>query len=177
VNLSANPGVRLVGMTAKDLQDMYKYDLRINPDNGVLTPFMLPADVILNTRRAFSTSPTSPTGYSDLGVPEGRYLAPVNSAGCINLKAGDCAPRTLLIRAPFFGRLDLGITKRFPIKGRVNFEFRADVLNVFDNINFNPVFAAGAGATIFQVTTAYRDPDNTFDPGGRIGQLGFRLNW
>jgi hypothetical protein len=156
---------------------MYKYDLRINPDNGVLTPYMLPADVILNTRRAFSTSPTSPTGYSDLGVPEGRYLAPVNSADCINLKAGDCAPRTVLLRAPFFGRLDIGVTKRFPIKGRVNFEFRADVLNVFDNINFNPVFAPGGGATIFQVTTAYRDPDNTFDPGGRIGQLGFRLNW
>jgi hypothetical protein len=28
-----------------------------------------------------------------------------------------------------------------------------------------------------QVTAAYRDPDNTFDPGGRVGQLGFRINW
>ena len=53
------------------------------------------------------------------------------------------------------------------------------MLNVFDAVNFNPVVqpAAAGGATIFQVTTAYRDPDNTFDPGGRIGQLGFRINW
>jgi hypothetical protein len=172
-------GVRLVGMTMKDLQKMYKYDLRINPDNGLLTPYMLPEDVILNTRRAFSVSPTSPTGYSDLGVPEGRYLAPGNSADCITLKPGDCAPATLLVRAPFFKRLDLGLTKRLPLKGRLNFELRIDILNVFDNANFDPVILplAAGGATIFQVTTAYRDPDNTFDPGGRIGQLGFRINW
>ena len=138
---------------------------------------MLPDDVILNTRRAFSVSTTSPTGYSDLGVPEGRYIAPANSADCIQLKAGDCAPRTLLIRAPFFTRFDIGVTKRIPIGGSVNFEFRADVLNVFDNINFDPVSQPGSGATIFQATAAYRDPDNTFDPGGRLGQLVFRLNW
>jgi hypothetical protein len=179
VDIAENTDVRLVGMTAKELQKMYKYDIRINPDNGVLTPFMLPADVILNTRRAFSVSTTSPTGYSDLGVPEGRYLAPANSADCINVKAGDCAPRTLLLRAPWFKRLDLGVTKRVPLKGRVGFELRVDILNVFDSPNFTPVILPGAagGATIFQVTAAYRDPDNTFDPGGRIGQLGFRINW
>ena len=52
-----------------------------------------------------------------------------------------------------------------------------DVLNVLDNINFFPVANPGSGGTIFQATTAYRDPDNTFDPGGRLGQLSFRLNW
>jgi Carboxypeptidase regulatory-like domain/TonB dependent receptor-like, beta-barrel len=182
MNFSENTQVRLVGMTAKDLQDMYKYDLRINPANGLLTPYMLPDDVILNTRRAFNVSPTSPTGYSDLGVPEGRYLAPANSADCIQLKRGDCAPSTLLIRAPFFTRVDLGVTKRIPLGGRVSFEFRMDILNMFDNVNFTPVVQPTpannpGGATIFQATAAYRDPDNTFDPGGRIGQLGFRLNW
>ena len=169
--------VRLVGMTAKDLQKMYEFDLRVNPDNLLLTPYMLPDDVILNTRRAFSTSPTSVTGYSDLGVPEGRYIAPANGPDCIQLKAGDCAPRTLLIRAPFFTRVDIGVTKRFKIRGNTNFELRADLLNVFDNINFDPVVNPGGGATIFQTDEAYRDPDNTFDPGGRLGQLAFRLNW
>jgi hypothetical protein len=175
--------VRLVGMSASDLQRIYRFDLRINPDNGLETPFMLPADVILNTRRAFSISTTSPTGYSDLGVPEGRYIAPPNSADCVQMKAGDCAPRTLLIRAPWFTRFDIGVTKRFTISGNTNFELRADVLNVFDNTNFDPtvpVFSttgAGAAATIFQATAAYRDPNNTFDPGGRLGQLVFRLNW
>ena len=122
-------------------------------------------------------SPTSSTGYSALGVPEGPHIAPANSENCIQLKAGDCAPRTLLIRAPFFSRFDIGVTKRFPIHGAVNFEFRVDVLNLFDNINFDPVANPGSGDTIFQVNTAYRDPDNNFDPGGRLGQLSFRINW
>ncbi len=170
--------VRLVGMSEADVQKMYKFDIRINPANSLQTPYMMPDDVILNTRRAFNTSPTSATGYSDLGVPEGRYFAPPNSSGsCIQLKAGDCAPRTLLIRAPFFSRFDVGVTKRFPITGRTNFEVRFDMLNLFDNINFDPVANPGAGATIFQTTAAYRDPTNNFDPGGRLGQISLRLNW
>jgi len=169
--------VRMVGMTAKDVQDMYKFDIRVNPANGLQTPFMMPDEVILNTRRAFNTSPTSATGYSDLGVPEGRYFAPANTADCIQLKAGDCADRTLLIRAPFFTRVDVGVTKRFPIAGRTNAEVRFDLLNLFDNVNFNPVANPGGGATIFQVTAAYRDPTNNFDPGGRLGQISIRFNW
>jgi hypothetical protein len=93
------------------------------------------------------------------------------------LKAGDCAPQTLLVRAPFFSRFDLGITKRFPLVGKTSAEFRFDILNVFDNINFNPAANPGSGATIFQSTAAYRDPNNTFDPGGRLGQLSFRFSW
>jgi hypothetical protein len=170
--------VRLIGMSAKDLQTMYFHriiDDPANPGRKIVT--MLPDDVILNTRRAFSTSPSTSTGYSDLGVPEGRYIAPANSADCIQLMAGDCAPRTLLIRAPFFTRVDVGFMKRFPLQGRVNFEFRVDVLNLLDNINFNTASNPGGGATIFQVGAAYRDPNNNFDPGGRLGQLSFRLNW
>jgi hypothetical protein len=34
-----------------------------------------------------------------------------------------------------------------------------------------------AARTINQVTSAYTDINNTFDPGGRIGQLSFRINW
>ena len=51
------------------------------------------------------------------------------------------------------------------------------MLNLFDNINFNPVANPGDDDDIFQVGTAYRDPDNNFDPGGRLGQLSFRINW
>ena len=61
----------------------------------------------MNTRRAFSQSTSDPTGYSSLGVPSGRYIAPANYPGCIQLVAGDCAPRTLLIRAPWFARVDV----------------------------------------------------------------------
>jgi hypothetical protein len=179
--------VRLVGMSIDDFTDVFKHDVRIDPSTGLRTVYMLPDDIILNTRRAFSVSTTSLTGYSSLGVPEGRYIAPANSADCIQLKAGDCAPRTQLVRMPFFTRFDVGVTKKFPLRGQMNFEIRMDVLNVFDNVNFNPwlpdddsvaeFIASYADPTFGQVTAAYQDPSNTFDPGGRLGQIMFRLNW
>ena len=55
---------------------------------------------------------------------------------------------------------------------------RFDLLNVFDTPNFNPVANPGIAARrIFRTTGAYTDPSNTYDPGGRIGQLMFRFNW
>jgi hypothetical protein len=170
--------VRLVGMDKDDLQAMYKFDPRVNPDTGLTTVYMLPQDVILNTRRAFSVSHTTLDGYStSLGAPEGRYIAPANSADCLQVKAGDCAPSEVIIKAPWFSRVDFGVTKKFPLKGTTNFEVRFDVLNLFDNINFNPVANPGTGANIFVATSAYTDPSNTYDPGGRLGQLMFRFNW
>ena len=43
------------------------------------------------------------------------------------MKEGDCAPRTLLIRTPWFTRFDGGVTKKFPLKRRTNFDVRMDV--------------------------------------------------
>ena len=170
--------VRMVGMTLDELTDEYYFRVMPNPADPNLTIVtMLPDDIILNTRRAFNTSATSATGYSSLGVPEGRYFAPANSETCIELKAGDCGLRTLLVRAPWFTRFDLSVAKRFLTGNRVNFELRFDVLNAFDNINFNPVADPGDGATIFQTTSAYSDFNNTFDPGGRLGQVVWRINW
>jgi hypothetical protein len=178
--------VNLVGMTKADLQAMYKHDIRTDPASGLPTVYMLPDDVILNTRRAWSISTTSPDGYSpSLGVPEGRYIAPPNSATCLQIRAGDCAPREIMINAPWFYRFDIGVTKRFPIHGNMNLEVRFDLLNIFDNINFDPfepstttTSAAYYGAATFgRVDTAYQDPSNTFDPGGRLGQVMVRFNW
>ena len=89
-------------------------------------------------------------------MPEGRYIAPANSADCIaaedrRLRAAHAArPRAALHAAS-----TSSLAKKFPLGGRTNFEVRLDVLNVFDNINFKPAANAGPGATIFQVTTAY----------------------
>jgi hypothetical protein len=171
-------GVRLIGMDAGELQAEYHYrilDDPLNPGRKIVT--MLPEDIILNTRRAFSTDPESVTGYSDLGVPEGRYIAPDNSETCIEIKNGDCAPRTLLIRAPYFVRFDVGWTKRIPLHGRTNLEVRFDLLNLLDNINFNPAANPGDDEDIFRATSAYQDSSNTYDPGGRLGQIMIRINW
>lgn len=169
--------VRLVGMTLDDLRNMYKIRFATDPLTGLRTVWILPEDVILNTRRAFSVDATSATGYSALGIPEGRYLAPANGPDCVQLKPGDCAPLEQTVMSPLFTRFDFSLAKKFQIAGRTNFEMRIDVMNVFNNVNFSPVAATGTGATINQVTEGYRDTSNTFDPGGRIGQIVFRFNW
>ena len=176
--------VRLVGMSKSDLQKMYKFYEKPNPATGIDEVWMLPEEVILNTRKAFSTSNTTADGYStSLGRPEGRYIAPANSADCIQVRNGDCAPRSVMILAPWFKRFDVGAAKRFGLGGSRNVEVRFDMLNVFDAPNFTNVgaagtnTAAGTSATIFRVTSAYTDASNTYDPGGRIGQLMFRFNW
>jgi hypothetical protein len=173
--------VRLVGMTHDELQDMFKYYYTTNATSGLAEVWMLPEDVRLNTRRAYSVGTTTLDGYStSLGAPTGRYIAPANSGSCIQVRAGDCAPRNTILTTPWFFRVDVGFTKRFPLKGPMNIEVRADILNLFDNVNFDSFdtdTSPGSGANIFQITTAYQDMSNTYDPGGRIGQLMIRFNW
>ncbi len=171
--------VRLVGMTIADLTSMYKYRRGFDSATGEPIVTVLPDEVLLNTRRAWSFSTTSADGYSALGAPEGRYIAPPNTAGCQQLKNGDCAPRSTIFRTPFFTRIDVGLGKRFPIRGSANVEVRLDVLNVFDNINFDAyvprsdtranTIADYSSASFGQTDDAYTDASNTFDPGGRLG--------
>jgi hypothetical protein len=168
--------VRLVGMTRKELQKEYK--LRF--DDLGRTVYILPDDIILNTRRANNVSATDPSGYSSLGVPTGRYIAPANSASCIQVVAGDCAPNQVVVYGPKFTRFDLSILKRVRISERTNFELRAEMLNAFNHINFlNPTGNAAtlSNSTFGQVTTAYRDQNNTQDPGGRLVQIVARFNF
>jgi hypothetical protein len=164
-------GAKLVGMTQEELQDMYQ--IRIVDD----IVYMLPDDVILNTRRAYSSSATSATGYGSLGVPEGRYIAPASDADCTQVYPGDCAARNIFLSGPIFNRWDMSWKKTFPFAARANFVLEVDVLNIFDNINFNPVFNPGSGGGIFQVGSAYTDISGTYDPGGRLGQVVWRVNW
>lgn len=177
-NFSAN-GVRLVGMSKDDLQDAFEVRHSTNATTGASVVLMLPDDIILNTRRAFSVDPSSATGYGALGVPEGRYLAPASSADCIFLYPGDCgAPRAIVINGPTFVRFDLRGTKRFSLPAGITAEFSLEFMNLFDNVNFNPVFNPGSGASIFQVTSAYRDTGvDVNDPGGRLGQIVWRISW
>jgi hypothetical protein len=164
-------GAKLVGMTQDELQDMYK----IRIVDG--TVYMLPDDVILNTRRAYDTSATSLTGYGALGPPEGRYIAPASDTTCTQVYPGDCAPRNIYLWGPIWNRWDMSWKKTFPFAARANFVLEVDVLNIFDNINFNPVFNPGSGGGIFQATSAYTDISGTYDPGGRLGQVVWRVNW
>ena len=158
--------VRLVGMSAKDLQDMF--ELRF--DDAGRAIYMLPQEIIDETVKAFSVSATSPTGYGSLGAPSGRYIAPANRADCIEIAEGygDCGERTLVVTGPRLVRFDLSAVKRIPLRGRLNAEFRAEFLNAFNTPWFSPVTGVGDDPDDYRVTGA---------DSGREIQLVWRLNW
>lgn len=171
-------GAKLVGMTRDELNKEFKIRIYKNATTGTTSVFTMPQDIIDNTRRAYSTDPTTATGYSTaLGVPSGRYIAPAGDANCIYLYRQDCGANDIQLNGPMFTRVDLRIKKSFPFLTRGNVELTLELLNAFDNINFNHVMNPGEGATIFQVTSSYTDINTTFDPGGRIGQIVWRINW
>jgi hypothetical protein len=172
-------GVKLEGMTAEEFAKEFKIRIERNAAGNTLV-YSFPEDIQLNTWAAFSVDPTTRTGYSTArGVPTGRYLRPSSDASCIAIYRYDCNTPDLNLNGPLFSRWDMRLKKRFPLGGRVNFELMAEVLNVFDTINFNHSVnvTPNDGADTFRVTSAYTDINTTFDPGGRIGQLVWRLNW
>jgi hypothetical protein len=161
-------------MSLDELQDLF--EPRVDEATGIIT--LLPDEIILNTRRAFSVDPTSPTGYSALGPPEGRYISPASGPSCTAIFPGDCGePRQTILRGPIVSRVDLSFRKAFAVGASRSLEFHIDVLNAFGANNFLPVFNPGPGANIFQVNRSLDDLHNTFDPGGRIGQIGVRFRW
>ena len=152
--------------------------------------------------RAFQVSATSPNGYSALGAPTGRYLAPANGPDCIETSPayGDCGVRSLVVNGPPLFRFDIGASKRVRIHDAVAFEFRAEMLNAFNKPYFNPANTAG---TPLGFTTAFTAPGGPIANNGtplinpvagtsadsfrltqllgdntaRIVQLVFRLRW
>ena len=170
-------GSILVGMTKDELRDIFKIRMMKDATSGTVTVYNMPQDVIDNTRRAFSTDPSSATGYSALGVPTGRYIGPASKPGCVYRFTGDCGSERIVFNGSMFTRFDMRVRKMFPFGARRSAEVTIEVLNVFDNINFNHSFNPGSGSGIFQVTSAYTDINTTYDPGGRIGQFVWRINF
>jgi hypothetical protein len=172
-------GVKVEGMSVKELQDEFRIRVEKNA-TGQTVVFSFPEDVRLNTWAAFSVDPTTPTGYSAArGVPTGRYLRPSSDASCIAIYRYDCNTPDINLNGPLFSRWDMRLKKSFALGGRRSFEIMAEVLNVFDTINFNHsvAFNPTNGEDTFRVTSAYTDINTTFDPGGRLGQLVWRFNW
>ena len=162
-------GVRLVGWTEADAQKAFK--LRFDDTGKAI--YMWPEDVITNTIRAFSTSATSATGYSG-AAPEGRYFAPQNTNACIvDATSNECpgVVRTLVLTGPTFQQTDLRVSKRTQIAGRVNFEFAAEALNVFNHPNFTPVTSTSTTLSNWAVTGL------TGTNTSRLIQLVSRVNW
>jgi hypothetical protein len=168
--------VRLVGMTADDVRNFF----RVRIDDAGQKVWMLPQDVIDETIKAFSVSATSATGYSDRGVPTGRYFAPANGPDCIEvarledddpIEFGDCGVRSLVVTGPLYQQYDISVSKRVRLVGRSNFEFRIEMLNAFNHHNFEPVGGLGNDIADFEVT------DLTGTNLARTIQLVTRINW
>jgi hypothetical protein len=162
--------LRVVGWNKDDVQKAFK--LRFVDDAKQI--FMFPEEVITNTIRAFSVSPTTATGYSG-AAPEGRYFAPANSATCMEIVegSGECGGTAdLILAGPVFQQSDLRIAKRTQIAGRVNFEFSAEMLNVFNKANFVPDDTANSTTLANYLVTGLTGTNTS-----RVIQLVSRINW
>jgi hypothetical protein len=162
--------VKLVGMSRDDAQKLFK--LRFDDANKQV--YMWPEDIIENTRRAWAVSPTTANGYSG-EAPSGRYFAPPEGDGCFEIieGLGECGgTRELVVHGPTFSQSDLRVAKRTVIKGRVNFEFAAEALNVFNKANFVP-----DGTVDSSTLSDYRVTGLTGTNTARVIQLVSRINW
>ena len=161
--------VRLFGMSAADVQDMYK--LRFDDANKFV--YMLPQEVIDETIKAFNVSATSASGYGTGGAPTGRYFGPANGPDCIEVAGGvgDCGTGDLVVTGPTFQQHDISIAKKIRLVGRSDLEFRAEMLNAFNHVNFVPVGGLGNAIANYRVTGL------TGTNTARVVQFVFRANW
>lgn len=171
---------KLVGMTADELSREFKIRIYKDAVTGATTVYSMPADIIANTRAAYSTDATTATGYSvALGVPSGRYIKPSSDATCVAIYRGDCNAPDIQINGPLYTKVDLRIKKLFPFLSKGSLEVNVEALNAFTNINFNHQLDPNPdnSANTFRVTSAATDINTSGDPGGRVGQIVFRINW
>jgi Carboxypeptidase regulatory-like domain/TonB dependent receptor/TonB-dependent Receptor Plug Domain len=167
--------VRLVGMTREELQKavgLYTYAVTGLNANAATALYLLPQDIVENTVKAFNVSATSSSGYSNMGAPTGRYLAPANGPDCIEIAtgAGQCGTRTLVLAGPRYARVDLSAVKRVRLVGRTTFEFRGEMLNAFNHPNFVPVLSTSTNADNYRITDVQEN-------SSRIVQLVWRVSW
>jgi hypothetical protein len=172
-------GYRLVGMTAQDLQAMFK--MRKETDsNGNVRVYMLPADVIQNSIIALTKqTATTATGYANDVLPTGKYLAPASGPDCVQYMSGMC-PGTELVRkinGPMYWKVDMSFVKRIAVVKTMRVELRMDLFNVFDTINYTAVGVGGSALTSWEVVSGATDTNASQDPGGRITQFGLRFSW
>ena len=72
---------------------------------------------------------------------------------------------------PLLKLLDISIVKAVPIAGRVRAEFRIEMLNAFNWVNFSPVTGIGDDPNDYEVTGLNGTPTS------RVLQLVSRVTW
>ena len=98
---------------------------------------------------------------------------------------GDCGLRSVVLTGPMFKQFDIGINKRVPVWSQASVEFRIDILNALNNVNFVPVGGMVAGTTTANADNRANgiNPDNydvttlTGTNSARVVQLTARIRW
>ena len=83
----------------------------------------------------------------------------------------------LYVYLPWQRHFDVSLMKRTRITEKVNLEFRAQALDVFNFTNFIPDNGIGSSFGQISVNGAYRDISGTVDPGSRILEFVARINF
>lgn len=182
--------VQLVGMTKKELQKavgVYKNTVI----NGVQVVTYLPADIIVNTQRAFdiNVANTANGGYGTTygtGGPQGRFIAPAGYGNCVSRYVGECGFNNLILYGPHFFKIDSTLMKKFRVGEKRSIEFRVTALDLLNAPNFRvggfgaDVISVGVGGATFGQLgngSAYQDVSTTNDLGGRQIDLMLRINF
>jgi hypothetical protein len=165
--VTSNTGIVLHNITASQLQQDVNIRKTTGTDGKGIVYF-LPQSLINNSLAAFNTGGFTPAQLD----PSAPYIGPA--------AAGQLGWRGYLYQNwnRFF---DASIVKRTTIHEKMNVEFRATALNVFNMTNFG-TGASGTnynniGSAFGQVSGAYRDISGTVEPGGRILEFMLRFNF
>ncbi|SPE42590.1 conserved exported hypothetical protein [Candidatus Sulfopaludibacter sp. SbA3] len=165
-------GVVLHNITTGQLQSLMglNFTSQVNSSGSVTgTAYYLPQSFVQNTLAAF--------GISGTLDPNAPYLGPCSTSGQV------CDH--VFIWGPWLSKWDVSMVKRTQIKERLNVEFRVQALNVFNHPNIlSPVgnatggsVASTVGSAFGQTGQAFRDFNNTNDPGSRTLEFVMRVNF
>ena len=160
-------GVVLHNITASQLQsERGIYKTSSVSANGAVTGtvWYLPQALVQNTLAAFALG-----GTLDPNAP---YIGPAQTAG----EEGN----RIFLYGPWISKWDVSLVKTTKVRESLNLEFRVQALNVFNFANFEPPSGGGnltIGTSFGQTTTAFRDFNNTNDPGSRTVEFVLRLNF
>ena len=98
---------------------------------------------------------------TDRGV---QFLSPEERALFSTAAPGETGSARNMFEGPGYFQMDLGVFKNFPVTRDQRMEFRLEIFNVFDNVNFNqPNFLVTAGS--FGTITGTRVPPRTIQLG------------
>jgi hypothetical protein len=110
------------------------------------------------------------------GRASSQYFATPSTAGQMGYY--------FFLYGPSLVRIDTTLAKRTKVTERVGIELRAEALNVLNLVNFmqaspssSTASASIQGTTFGRTTNYYQDFNGSQDPGGRVIQLVFRIDF